>query len=410
MLSGLTPRKKADNSDYSSPISDGLFLEIEKNLANFNLRVSLEGDRQPLGLLGASGSGKSMTLRCIAGLEAPDRGQILVNGRVWFDSQRRINLPPCRRRVGFVFQNYALFPHLTAYQNIAFGVQDLPGPEQRRRVELKLAQMRLQDLADRYPSQLSGGQQQRVALARALVIEPEILLLDEPFSALDSQLRTQMEKNLLETLSIYPGIILMVSHNLEELYRICQNILVVSAGQVLSYGDKEQIFQNPQIYEVARLTGCKNFSPIIYFNPQQIWAADWHCPLTLNRSLSPQTTQVGIRAHHLRIRELETPSRLSPLPSTTADLELTEDALAALLRPSPEVLAQDAVNQFPCWLAQKSETPHRVTLYLKLHQPPEHDQDYQLQMELFKENWQILSHCPQPWQLFLDPERLLAVA
>ncbi|MBJ7900552.1 MAG: molybdate ABC transporter permease subunit [Cyanobacteria bacterium RI_101] len=403
----LTHPLNERQGDYVSPNFEGLSLEIEKTLANFNLRISLEGDRQPLGLLGASGSGKSMTLRCIAGLEAPDRGRILVNGAVWFDAQRRVNLPPCRRRVGFVFQNYALFPHLTAYQNIAFGVQNLPRSEQRRRVELKLAQMRLQDLAHRYPSQLSGGQQQRVALARALAIEPEILLLDEPFSALDSPLRTQMEKNLLETLSIYPGVVLMVSHNLEELYRICQNILVVSAGQVLSYGDKEQIFQNPQIYEVARLTGCKNFSPIIYFNPQQIWATDWHCPLTLSRSLSPQTTQVGIRAHHLRLRELETGSRISPPPSTPPELEFTEDGLAALSSPSPEVLAQNSINEFPCWLAQKSETPHRVTLYLKLHQPPEHDQDYHLQMELFKENWRVLSQRPQPWRLFLDPERLL---
>jgi len=245
------------------------------------------------------------------------------------------------------------------------------------------------------------------------VIEPEILLLDEPFSALDSQLRTQMEKNLLETLSIYPGIILMVSHNLEELYRICHHILVVSAGQVLSYGDKEQIFQNPQIYEVARLTGCKNFSPIIYFNPRQIWATDWHCALTLSHSLSPQTTQVGIRAHHLRIRELEKIKQSAAYPASAAppstDLELENSALAALPSPSPEVLAQNSINEFPCWLVQKSETPHRVTLYLKLHQPPEHYQDYHLQMELFKENWRILSHYPQPWQLFLDPERLLAV-
>jgi molybdate transport system permease protein len=175
----------------------------------------------------------------------------------------------------------------------------------------------------------------------------------------------------------------------------------------LSYGDKEQIFQNPQIYEVARLTGCKNFSPIIYFNPQQIWATDWHCPLTLSHPISPQTAQIGIRAHHLRLRELETGSRISPPLSTPPELEFTEDGLAALPRPSPEVLAQNSINEFPCWLAQKSETPHRVTLYLKLHQPPEHDQDYHLQMELFKDNWRVLSQRPQPWRLFLDPERLL---
>ena len=277
--------------------ADGLFLDIQKQYDGFALDVTLENNLEPLGLLGASGSGKSMTLRCIAGLETPDYGLITVNGQIWFDAKQKINLAPCQRKVGFVFQNYALFPHLTVRENIAFGVQNLSYQERQRCIELKITQMHLQDLADRYPSQLSGGQQQRVALARALVIEPEILLLDEPFSALDTQLRSQMEKNLLEILSIYPGIVLMVSHNLEEIYRICQKLLVISDGKVLSHGDKEQIFQEPHLYEVARLTGCKNLSPIQIINSYQIKALDWDCILTVPAISSAQVTHIGIRAH-----------------------------------------------------------------------------------------------------------------
>ena len=388
---------------------DDLFVDIEKHHDGFILDVTLESNHEPLGLLGASGSGKSMTLRCIAGLETPDRGIISINGQVWFDSRRKINIPSCQRQVGFVFQNYALFPHLTVRQNIAFGVQKLPPKEQKRRVDIKITQMQLQDLENRYPSQLSGGQQQRVALARALVIEPEILLLDEPFSALDSQLRSQMEKNLLEILSIYPGIALMVSHNLEEIYRICQNLLVVSEGKVLSYGDKQQIFQQPAIYEVARLTGCKNFSSIKILSNSQVQALDWDCKLTVENAIAKKATHIGIRAHQLLFEELEA---LKIKPKTTKDscplLELSEDSKLSEKVPcqSLQLLEERWLNSFPCWLVQSSETPHRTTLYIKLNSPPDHYNDYHLQVELFRESWQLLKDLPFPWHLRLDPARL----
>ncbi len=389
--------------------SEGLFINIKKQYDDFSLDVSLENNQDSLGLLGASGSGKSMTLRCIAGLETPDQGIISVNGQVWFDSQRKINLPACQRRVGFVFQNYALFPHLTVRQNIAFAVQKLPLKEQKRRVDLKIAQMQLQDLENRYPAQLSGGQQQRVALARALVIEPEILLLDEPFSALDTQLRTQMEKNLLEILAIYPGIALMVSHNLEEIYRICQNLLVISGGKVLTYGDKEQIFQHPAIYEVARLTGCKNFSSIKILSNSEVKALDWDCTLFLPTIRSKTATHIGIRAHQLRFEELEA---LKIKPKITNNscplLELSEELniLEKVPCQTVQLLEKSSLNTFPCWLVQSSETPHRITLYIKLHSPPHHYHDYHFQVELFKENWQLLKDFPFPWHLRLEPQKL----
>jgi molybdate transport system permease protein len=412
----INSKRKIKRENRNSQNFDGLFLDIEKHHAGFSLDVALENNLEPLGLLGASGSGKSMTLRCIAGLERPDRGLVTVNGQTWFDAKNKINLPSCQRRVGFVFQNYALFPHLTVRENIAFGVQKLPQQEQQRRIDLKMAQMHLQDLGNRYPSQLSGGQQQRVALARALIIEPEILLLDEPFSALDTQLRSQMEKNLLEILSIYPGIVLMVSHNLEEIYRICQNLLVISDGKVLRYGDKQEIFQDPSLHEVARLTGCKNFSSIQRLSDHQLKALDWDCTLTLPRIVPETATHISIRAHHLLFAEVES-LRVKPQSShhtnSEQDCSETENLTKSLVVETSSQFRQltenPALNTFPCWLVQSSETPFRITLYLKLNSPPEHYQDYHLQMELFKENWQLLKDFPFPWHLRLDPQRLFVV-
>jgi len=389
---------------------DNLFVDIEKHYTSFTLDIAIKNDQTPLGLLGASGSGKSMTLRCIAGLEKPDRGLISINGQTWFDARKKINLPSCQRRVGFVFQNYALFPHLTVRQNIAFGLQKLQPQERQQRVNAKIEQMQLQDLENRYPSQLSGGQQQRVALARALVIEPEILLLDEPFSALDSQLRSQMEKNLLEVLSTYSGITLMVSHNLEEIYRICQNLLVISEGKVLSYGGKDKIFQQPTLYEVARLTGCKNFSPIEILSQHQIKALDWDCNLTLSQEIPETATHIGVRAHQLIFTELEalkikpkiSQNLSSPLELSNSVLELSETSTIST--------ATSSLNTFPCWLVQQTETPFRVTLYIKVNNPPENYNDYHFQVELFKENWNLLKEFPFPWHLRLDPQRLFLLA
>lgn len=392
--------------------SHGLFINIKKHYDDFSLDVNFDNNQESLGLLGASGSGKTMTLRCIAGLETPDSGIISINGQVWFDSQLKINLPSRQRPVGFVFQNYALFPHLTVRQNIAFAVQNLPLKEQKQRVDLKIAQMQLQELENRYPAQLSGGQQQRVALARALVIEPEILLLDEPFSSLDTQLRSQMEKTLLEILTFYQGIVLMVSHNLDEIYRICQNILVIAEGKVLTYGNKEKIFQQPEIYEVARLTGCKNFSSIHILSDNEVKALDWDCKMFINTINSKNTTHIGIHAHQLLFEELEALKfKLKTSDNYSLFLEELENSNESknLSSQNLQILEKKYPNTFPCWLVQSSETPHQITLYLKLHHPPSHYYDYHFQVELFKENWQLLKKFPFPWHLRLDPQKLFLV-
>jgi molybdate ABC transporter permease protein len=242
---------------------------IRKQLQRFTLDVSFEANGYPLGFLGPSGSGKSMTLRCIAGLATPPEGRIVLNGRTLFDSQARINLPTHLRRIGFVFQNYALFPHMTVAQNIAFGLRykQLNGVflskiKRNQCVAEKIALAHLHGMENYYPHQLSGGQQQRVALARALAIEPEALLLDEPFSALDTYLRSKIGKQLVEVLSTYQGVTLFVTHDLEEAYRVCQRLLVVSEGKTIACAPRVDIFERPETLTTAKLTGCKNFSRI----------------------------------------------------------------------------------------------------------------------------------------------------
>jgi len=360
-----------------SPIhlTDRLIVDIQKQYSSFYLDVSFSTSTRSLGVLGASGAGKSLILRCIAGLETPDRGKIILNGRTLFDSEQKINLLSRDRNVGFLFQNYALFPHLTVAQNIAFGLpKGLSAAQSQQKVEAQLRSISLLELRDRYPSQLSGGQQQRVALARTSIGQPDILLLDEPFSALDTHLRSQMERELIATLQNYEGVTLFVSHNIEEAYRICDDLLILDRGQIIAHDRKAIVLDHPITSIAARLTGCKNFSHASQVNSNTILAVDWDCQLQVDLAIPDHPFQVGIRAHHL---------------------------IFATDRSKP--------NTFPCWLVQTSETPHRLTLYLKLNSPPTFDRDYHIQAEIFKEKWLVMQQNPLPWLVQLDPARLLLV-
>ena len=205
-----------------------IFVDIEKNLDGFRLNMQLEADNIPIALLGASGSGKSMTLRCIAGVEKPDRGKIVIDGQCVFDSEKKINIPPQERGTGLLFQNYALFPTMTVRQNIMCGARR---SRKYTCVDALIRQFGLEKLDKRLPSELSGGQQQRVALARILASQPRILMLDEPFSALDAFLRWQVEQQMSEVIESFPGTTILVSHNREETYRLCQKIAVVQDGK-----------------------------------------------------------------------------------------------------------------------------------------------------------------------------------
>ncbi len=352
-----------------------LEVAIEKQVSGFRLDIEFTANSTPLGLLGPSGSGKTMTLRTIAGLDKPDRGRIVLHGRVLFDSAHGINVPARERRIGLLFQNYALFPHLTVAQNIAFGLRRVPEPERALRVEKQLAAVHLDHLARRYPASLSGGEQQRVALARALVVEPAALLLDEPFSALDTHLRSAVERQLRETLETYRGSTLFVSHNLEEAYRVCGELVVLAGGRVAARGPKEEIFRQPPTVEVARLTGCKNFSRARRSVDGFVEALDWGCALRVTQEFAKPPARVAIRAHHIRVRASGTP-------------------------------AQRRDNIFQCWLAAMTETPFRVTLDLRVGGPPASPADFHVQAEVFKQEWESFRNLPQPWQVELAPDRL----
>jgi len=355
-----------------------LEVQFEKRLAAYNLNVAFSCDADPLAVLGPSGAGKSMTLRCIAGLERPDRGRIVLDGRVLFDSSRGINLPSRERRIGLLFQHYALFPHLTVAENISFGLDSLPTVERDARVKRQIAQAHLAGFENRSPRELSGGEQQRVALVRALAIEPQALLLDEPLSALDTHLRSQIERQLIDTLATFRRPALFVTHNMEEAYRIATNLVVLTKGRVAAHGPKEEIFRHPPSLEVAQLTGLKNSSRARQISTDTVEALDWNCILRTHQSISSPPKYLGIRAHYVDF--LEAASCVS-----------------------------SGANVFPCWLVRSSETPFRITLYLRLHNPPDGTGEHHLQAELFKEKWLRIREHPQPWHIQFSPESLMVL-
>jgi molybdate transport system ATP-binding protein len=272
---------------------------VRKKLSRtFTLETEFETrGRDCLGILGASGCGKSMTLKCIAGIETPDEGFISINGRTLFDSAKKINLKPQARRVGYLFQNYALFPRMTARENITAGLPGREtGAEKARKAAGWIRRFGLEGLENQYPAMLSGGQQQRTALARMLIGEPEALLLDEPFSALDTNLREQMQLQMLELLENRNDVIL-VTHSRDEAFKLCGELLIMDRGRVLIKGGTGELFRDPGLVTAARLTGCKNISPVKRTGEREIFALDWGLSLRTAAPAGDAVTHVGIRAH-----------------------------------------------------------------------------------------------------------------
>lgn len=274
-----------------------LCVDIEKTLGSFHLRVKFEADNNVLALLGASGCGKSMTLKCIAGIETPDRGVIRLDGTVLYDSSRHINLPPQRRRVGYLFQQYALFPNMTVQQNIACGVRDKS--QRAQTVQQMITAMHLDGMEHKKPHQLSGGQQQRVALARILVNAPDVLLLDEPFSALDSHLRFQMENELRSAIGRFGKTVLLVSHNRDEVFRMSDDIAIMKGGAIETIGSKKAVFADPQTVNGAILTGCKNVARIEKRGDRAAYVPQWGVTLQTESEIG-DATHIGIRMHDVQ--------------------------------------------------------------------------------------------------------------
>lgn len=276
-----------------------LYVDIKKKLGDFQLDLQFEVNNQTLALLGSSGCGKSLTLKCIAGIETPDQGEIVLNGRTLFNHKKKINIPSQKRKVGILFQNYALFPNMTLRDNILIGIKK--GRINKEKIIKKMINdFSLVGLENNYPHQLSGGQQQRVALARMIVNEPEILMLDEPFSALDVHLKWQMEGELIHILKSYRGEVLYVSHNKDEVFRVSDLIATMNQGRIEEFATKLDLFTRPKSVHSAILTGCKNISKAEKIDDSKVLAKDWNLVLQCN-NIDDEINYLGINDYDLKI-------------------------------------------------------------------------------------------------------------
>lgn len=275
----------------------GLQVKIKKKLANFTLDVEFSTEHEVFALLGASGCGKSMTLKCIAGIEKTDEGLIILNGRTLYDSSKKINLPPQERKVGYMFQDYALFPNMTVLGNIMAGMGKRAD---KAKAGEYLRRFRLEELEQQYPASLSGGQKQRVAMARMLAAEPEVILLDEPFSALDSHLRWSVEQQMRQLLCGIDKPAIFVSHNRDEVYRMCSMVGCINRGRLEVVEPVREFFRNPKTKIAAELSGCKNISEVVISNNGTcLEASGWGCSFFFKEPVSADVGAVGIRAHYL---------------------------------------------------------------------------------------------------------------
>ncbi len=318
-----------------------LDIAIKKRLKSFVLDVSFSLEDELVAIFGPSGAGKSLTLQCIAGLLKPDSGSISINGRTVFDSSRGINLRPQERRVGYVFQNYALLPHLTVAENIGYGLHRLPREEREERVQKMITVMRLEGLARGRPYELSGGQQQRVALGRALVTEPELLLLDEPFAALDSPIRGRLHGELLQLLRKLSITTVLVTHDLTEAYTLSDRMVVYEDGRVLQIGCRDEVLHHPVSRTVARFTATKNLF---------------------------QGSVAAIDANRLRVQvgKLVVQAPAGPyMEGETVDLCIRpEDVM--LMRPDREAGTAVEENQYPGEIVEEIAHGTTFTLMVKL--------------------------------------------
>lgn len=306
-----------------------IYCKIKKKMGRFTLDIEFEAGDETVALMGASGCGKSMTLRCIAGIEKPDSGQIIINGKTVFDSNKRIHLPPQKRRTGYLFQDYALFSNMTVEKNI----RTVLPKDKEQELDAILSAFHLKGLENHYPKQLSGGQKQRCALARMMVTQPEIIMLDEPFSALDSYLRWQMEQEVVTALEKFGKTVLFVSHDRDEVYRISNQVVVINDGRNESIMHKQDLYQHPVTYVDALLTGCKNICPVTS-NQGKVKAADYGIEFD-RMDGTDEISYIGIRAKLIQpayLMEAETKA----LFLNYEIISVTESVFSMILMVRPE--------------------------------------------------------------------------
>ncbi len=297
-----------------------LKVNIQKKLKEFDLDVAFDLKKGCLGILGPSGCGKSMTLKSIAGIINPDKGIVSLNmgeETIYFDSNKKINLKPQKRNVGYLFQNYALFPNMTVEENVACG---LSKNHDEKRVSEMIKRFRLEGLEKRYPRQLSGGQQQRVALARILAYGPDVILLDEPFSAMDTFLKEQLRLELSRTLDDFDGFSIMVTHDRDEAFQFCDELIILDEGKIIAKGETHDVFENPKKVKVARLTGCKNISKVEIIDDYHLKSLDWGITFEVAEKISHNITHIGIRAHDFSSAEKNDVNAFDTINSTKLEM------------------------------------------------------------------------------------------
>lgn len=284
-------------------------VRIHREFDDFKLDVQFRSESRRIGILGASGCGKSLTLKSIAGIERPETGKIESAGKVFFDSAKKIWMPPQERNVGYLFQNYALFPTMTVEKNIGIALR-CGKKEKEKKVRDMIERFSLQGLEKKLPRQLSGGQQQRTALARIMIYEPDMILLDEPFSALDSYLKEQTQRECLELLQDYPGTVILVSHSRDEIYRFSEEVLVMDSGKAVIQKTVKELFEHPQKVAAAKLTGCKNIEEIVWKDGKHLYVPGWDMVIPAGMGNVGGAQAIGIRAHEFTTERTESDGEL----------------------------------------------------------------------------------------------------
>jgi molybdate transport system ATP-binding protein len=359
-----------------------LQVRIVKRLTGFALEAQWHAGHGVVALFGPSGAGKTLTLQCLAGLVRPDEGRIVVNGTVFFDGAAGIDVPTQKRRLGYVFQGYALFPHLSVADNVAYGLHGQPRDARRRRAGEVLERLGLGNLAARRPRELSGGQQQRVALGRALAVDPDLLLLDEPLSALDAPLRRQLRQELMTIVREWGKATVLVTHDLAEAFQLADRVVFYEAGRVVQQAPKTELLSAPASERVARLMGVRNIlgGTVLKATPDRI--------------------QLGWRGQTLEAVNSPTHSYL-PEPGAPLSFFIRPEYVRLIRKDRAPADAAHHMNLMAGRVVGEADFGTTWTLYFRLDEPGEPAQgDHDLEIEVPRMVYEILEIArDRHWQL-----------